>query len=206
MTDVRLWIVVVATLAPLPLAGQGSVRGTVWGPASLQDERAVVHLETLDGPAPPVPMRPDTVLIDQAQLRFLPDLVAIPAGGTVHFLNSDPVMHNVFSPRRSASFDLGTYPAAELRSHTFENPGQYVMLCHVHPEMVAWVVVVPSPYVAVTDDSGAFSLDGVPPGRYVLRAWSRRTGGLERTIDVPAGGIRGVAVELKRRGPVGGGR
>jgi hypothetical protein len=37
--------------------------------------------------------------------------------------------------------------------------------------MRAWVLVTRSPFAAVSDRAGAFAVDGVPPGRYRVRAW-----------------------------------
>lgn len=143
------------------------------------------------------PAAADTVLIDQSHLRFDPDVLVIPPGTVVRFLNSDETMHNVFSPqRRGAGFDLGTYPRTESRSFVFREPGRYVVLCHVHPEMVSWVVVVPTPYFALADEAGRFRIDAVPPGSYRLEAWHRRAGGVAREIDIAGSPLSGIELRF----------
>jgi hypothetical protein len=42
--------------------------------------------------------------------------------------------------------------------------------CNIHPWMHGWHVVVKGPY-AVTDSSGKFTIENVPPGTYTLKAW-----------------------------------
>ena len=79
--------------------------------------------------------------------------------------------------------------------HTFSDEGVYLLLCHVHPEMAAWIVVVPTPYFAVSDDDGAFRLQDVPPGAYKLLAWHRR-GTLEEQIVQVLPGERRVRVSV----------
>jgi hypothetical protein len=124
-------------------------------------------------------------------------------GSTVAFPNSDPVMHDVFHPStRAGGFDLGMYPQGERRSFTFNDEGAYVIFCHVHPEMVAYVVVVASPYRAVTDDKGRFKLDGVAPGTYHLRTWHRRLRTQDHVISVAANGAVRVNLTLKYGVPV----
>jgi len=137
---------------------------------------AVVELVPEGMPQPEVAAAAaDTSLIDQLHLRFAPGVLGISAGSVVEFRNSDAILHNVFSPPRlGADFDLGTYPQNESRTHTFNSPGRYVILCHVHPEMAAWVVVAESRLVAVTDSVGRFGLDEVPAGRYTTKVWYRR--------------------------------
>ena len=46
------------------------------------------------------------------------------------------------------------------------------MLCNVHPEMAGYVVVVPTPYFATTNNQGEFEIKDVPPGSYTLKTWS----------------------------------
>jgi hypothetical protein len=116
-------------------------------------------------------------------------VIAITPGSTVSFSNSDAIMHNVFSPRQSSGgFDLGTYPQSERRSFTFQEEGAHVILCHVHPEMVAYVVTVDSPYRAVSDSAGRFRIEGVAAGTYRIRTWHRRLRTFERLVVVPENG------------------
>lgn len=134
--------------------------------------------------------RADTMMIDQRHLRFAPNVIAVAPGTVVEFRNSDPILHNVFSPPRlGADFDLGTYPQDESRLQRFDVPGNYVILCHVHPEMAAWVIVGRTPYVAVADEAGSFTVSNVEPGAYAVRVWFRRSefdGGVVNVGDVEA--------------------
>jgi plastocyanin len=142
-----------------------------------------------------------TPVIDQLNLTFVPKVLAVSPGTTVEFLNSDPILHNVFSPERPGpGFDLGTYPKTESRSHTFEEIGAHVILCNVHPEMYAYVVVVPTPFRTTVDEAGGFRFDHVPSGRYTVKVWQRGEsemapkivvgeGGLHLTLDLSSGDL-----------------
>ena len=110
---------------------------------------------------------------------------AVVVGTTVRFLNNDPEPHNVYSPE--GRYNLGTWPTGETRDHLFEKPGIYTQLCNIHPDMLAYVVVVETPYFAVTDKDGRFEVEGVPPGQYLLWAWHEKKDGLEQEITVEAG-------------------
>jgi hypothetical protein len=50
-------------------------------------------------------------------------------------------------------------------------PGVVRVVCDVHPHMQAWMIVHDSPYVAVTDDKGAFRIDNIPPRTYKVTMW-----------------------------------
>jgi len=175
----------------------GSVRGLVQ-PMVGHPQETVVYLipEVAAGKVAPG----DSVIIDQRELRFVPRVVAIPTGTVVRFRNSDPVLHNVFSPPRiGADFNLGMYPRPESREAVFNEPGLKVILCHVHPEMVAYVLVVPTRLIAIPDQNGEFLFAAVPPGRYRIMAWRPRTPQVERMVEVTAGGTVRTELELARR-------
>lgn len=192
----RLLAIAVMLAAPDVAAAQGAVAGTV------RVGRVVVG-DVVLSLAPVIPRRfspaGDTALIDQVHLSFLPGVLAVQEGTIVAFLNSDPIMHNVFSPGRNGpSFNLGTYRRGESRFHTFKVGGQHVILCHVHPEMAAWVVVVPTPYFSTSDEDGTFRIEGVPSGRYRVTLWHRRWGDEEWELSVPADGLDGLEITFGR--------
>ena len=163
-------------------ATTGSVRGTVVGKGLKTNADMVVSLE-----APGLKFTPpaEPVRIDQKGFRFLPHVVAIVAGASVRFLNNDPEPHNVYSPE--GRYNLGTWPPGETRDHAFPRSGVYSQLCNVHPDMLAYVVVLDTPFFAVTDASGQFRIPGVPAGNYHLVVWSEKLDGLERDVKVEAG-------------------
>lgn len=198
--------VLAATLTALVLPGVGSAQpgtasGVVRGPAG-QLEGAVVYLVGEEAP-PTGPTAP--AWIDQRRLRFVPEVIVVTPGRNVAFRNSDPLLHNIFSPDPEEPFDLGTYPEGESRAHRFERSGPHVILCNIHPEMEAWVFVAPTEHAAVTDEVGRFRVERLPAGRYVLRAWHRRAGAYEETVEVrPQGELR-IEVRLGRTRSLGGG-
>ena len=112
--------------------------------------------------------------MDQRNLQFLPQVLAVRVGTTVKFPNGDRVFHNVFSFQDGKKFDLGLYPVGAVKYVRFDQPGVSRLFCNIHPKMAAYVVAVDSPYFATTDEHGAFRIDA-PPGTYTYHAW--RAGG-----------------------------
>lgn len=161
------------------------VRGVVTGPAGKPLPGAVVYFED----APKEPGRGDKAFIDQRSMLFLPYVTAITVGGTVAFNNNDPFPHNVYTPD-GEKFNLGLVSQGVRRTRTFNRPGVYRMLCNLHPAMLAYVVVVPSSYFAVTDGKGAFSIKDVPEGTYKLTAWA--SGAAQDTQQVKVSGADAV--------------
>jgi plastocyanin len=134
------------------------------------------------------------VVVKQVNKKFLPDLIAMTAGGTVSFPNGDPFLHNVFSPTSERVFDVGSYPQNETRTRRFPKPGVIDIFCNIHPEMSATLVVLPNTKFAIADAAGAFEITGVPPGTWTVFAYSRRA---ERPTSTKVVISDGAATEIK---------
>jgi plastocyanin len=127
----------------------------------------------------PVPVSADhtpraRLKIVQEHKRFDPHLLVVPVDSVVDFPNRDPFFHNVFSLFDGKRFDLGLYEAGSSRSVSFNRAGICYIFCNIHPEMSAIVVVVDTPYYAVSNHAGEFTVPRVPPGRYLLSVWHDR--------------------------------
>lgn len=132
---------------------------------------------------------PDTpVKISQKNLQFAPDFVVVMKGQKVDMPNDDDVAHNVYSFNGANQFNLGIYPKGENRSVSFEKTGIVDVFCSIHRQMHARVFVVPTRYFVTSLPGQAFSIQDVPPGRYVLKAWHERSRMVERSIVVPKAG------------------
>lgn len=151
-------------------------------PLAAERERVVIWIEG-SGPSKPSA----TASMQQANRRFEPDLVVIPAGGTVMFPNMDPIFHNVFSLSKPKSFDLGNYPKGDSRTVVFPKPGIVYVNCHLHPNMAGVIVVTPNAWYAKVPRNGEFAIHDVPPGTYTVVAWHKAAGFLRKEVKVTEG-------------------
>lgn len=154
----------------------------------------IVYIEKAEGNFKPSAKHAE---MDQQKLTFLPRVLPILVGTTVDFLNNDDVLHNVFSPDKCSKFDLGSYGKGVVKTHKFDKVGcEPVILCNVHPEMEAYIVVLQNPYFAVTDKDGNYSIKGVPSGKYTLKVWNEKLNAAPKDITVPASGKLEVSFNL----------
>lgn len=109
----------------------------------------------------------------QEKKAFVPDVLVVTRGTSVTFPNRDTVRHHVYSFSPAKKFELKLYTGTPANPVVFDRTGVAVLGCNIHDHMVAWVVVVDTPYFATTPASGQVTLD-VPPGKYTLRAWHAR--------------------------------
>lgn len=127
------------------------------------------------------------IVLDQRNLQFNPRVLAVTVGTQVEMPNSDRVFHNVFSFHDGKRFDLGLYPVGTAKVVTFDKPGLSRIFCNIHPTMAAYVLVVDSGYLAVSDAHGQFVIARVPVGNYTYHAWrpgdQTTTGGVTVRTD-----------------------
>jgi plastocyanin len=200
----RRVVLLAATLAAWPLAAAGPHAADVRGRLTLVEKgnrtsddvgQAVVWLE--GGTGRPAPAEAEISTADKA---FSPHVLVVPIGSTVAFPNHDPFNHNVFSLSEEQPFDLGLYGRGQARSIRLERAGIIRVYCNVHAQMSALIVVRDGPYYSQPSGDGSFALPGVPPGQYVLHAWHERAPEVTRPVEVPAGGLADLALELDARG------
>jgi plastocyanin len=182
---------VVSASITLALAGVGranEIKGKVNVQGIKSAENIAVYVDVIADKKFDSPK--DHVVIDQRKMAFIPHVVAVQQGTTVEFLNSDPVGHNVYWPsvsgNKKLSHNLGTWPKGEKKPFQFNDLGVASLLCNVHPEMSGYVVVVPTPYFAVTDKDGNFEIKNIPAGKYTLKTWSEDGKPTTQAVDVSA--------------------
>jgi len=134
------------------------------------------------------PLPAESVLIDQEGCRYVPRVSGAMTNQTITLRNSDGLLHNInASPQVNRPFNI-SQPVNMDTERTFPLPEVMIPLrCDVHGWMGAYVGIVPHPYHAVTGDNGAFSLDQLPPGEYLLEAWHPTLGSAEERVTVTTG-------------------
>jgi plastocyanin len=171
----------------------GTITGTVDASIPKYKGDAVVYLLGVKGP-----VTPQRASVDQKSLVFVPHVTAVPVGSTVDFKNNDKVNHNIFSASAAKKFNLGTYNPGMSKPVTFDKPGAINLLCNVHSEMSAWVVVTENQYAAVSEHDGKFTINNVPAGTYKITAWSEKLKAQETSVTVADGKTATVAIKLAK--------
>jgi plastocyanin len=145
---------------------------------------SIVYLDQAPRGAFEEPPPGQHAVMDQRNETFVPHVLAITAGTTVDFPNSDQFYHDVFSLSKNARFDLGRYPAGKSKSIRFDRPGIVRVFCDIHSHMNAFIVVFSHPFFATTDDAGGYHIDNVPAGTYNVLAWNEGTTSTPKPVVV----------------------
>lgn len=158
---------------------------TKGGVLSTQPPLAVVYLE---GPFRTATSPPPKE-IAQKGLTFIPTLLPVQVGTKVEFPNLDDTYHNIFSYSPAKRFDLGRYRPEErpVPAEIFDKPGLVTLRCDIHEHMRGLILVLNTPYFAMSNPDGRFRLSGLPAGHYTLKAWINSRTTREKPVDLKDG-------------------
>jgi plastocyanin len=146
------------------------ITGRVIGQNGEGISQAVVFVQAL-----PVgtPLSPDkqSAAMDQINKEFVPGVLPVVIGTEVRFPNRDQIHHHVYSFSRTKNFELPLYKGEDAPPVLFDKTGVVKVGCNIHDWMSGVILVLPTPYYAMTDETGKFSLRDLPSGAYSLACW-----------------------------------
>jgi len=207
-------LLALAALIMLPQkALSGEIKGSIKAQGLRSPENIVVYLTK--APAADLDLSKAKFVMDQRNLEFRPHVLPVLVGSTVQFPNNDEVDHNIFSMSRTKKFNLGSYKPGDSKAVIFDKPGIVELRCDVHAEMAAYILVMKSPYFAVTDKKGNYripdaaylqqvglaDLPQLAPGKYVIKTWHEKLKTQKKSVMVPENGDLTVQLNLKRGVP-----
>lgn len=181
----------VLALCATTAAQAASVQVQAVSPRGAPLVNAVVYAVPVNGKAPA--LEPGKrAIIDQIDREFVPLVSVIQTGTAISFPNKDDVEHAVYSFSPPKRFEIKLYSGVPARPVVFDKPGMVTLGCNIHDSMVAYVLIVDTPYFAKTDKAGRASIDNLPPGSYRIVAWHPQqrdpNATTTQTSEVPAGG------------------
>jgi len=136
--------------------------------------------------------------MDQKNLPFVPHVLPILIGTTVDFVNGDGVLHNLHAfLGRETLFNVAMPKFLKKKSMAFQREGVVLLLCDVHKEMSAYIVVLQNPFFAVTNERGEFVIKDIPPGSYTLRTWHEKLKPQSRQVQLKEGDEVTVDFQLR---------
>jgi plastocyanin len=161
---------------------------------------ALVYAEPTAGTAPAV--RAGTrALVDQVDKEFVPRVSIVQAGTEIFFPNSDNIRHSIYSFSPAKTFTTKLYSGREAAPLLFDKTGLVVLGCNIHDQMVAWVLIVDTPWFGKSGADGIATLRALPAGEYRVTATAPATplkpqtvtlrldaAPSRQTISLPAGG------------------
>jgi len=143
---------------------------------------ALVYISAGDqGSAPAT----ETVRLDQKGCQYIPHVLVLQPNQPLDIYNDDPHSHNIHPLAKLNPEWNRSQPAGAPPIHTkWEQPEFIPVKCNVHPWMHGWHLVVTTSHYALTGEDGAFTLSGLPPGKYTVTAWQEQFGAQSQDVTI----------------------
>ena len=178
---------------PMVCGDSATVHETISEGGSLAN--VLVWVDGIESGKPLPEVRRETLTIDHCQ--FEPRIMAVVAKSTINVFSRDHATHDISFYREGAdepiekirTVDVGqVVPSEKIASQ----PGIVEIRCKEHNFARGYVAVFDHPYFAVTDERGAFKIDGLPPGTYTVKVWHERLSQpmSQRVVVQPSGAAR----------------
>lgn len=173
-------LLLVAILCLTGAVEAAEIRGRVAGGDGKGIAEAVVFVEEMPAGVA-LPAEKPGASLDQVEKEFVPHILPIVVGTEVFFPNHDQIHHHVYSFSRTKTFETPLYKGETEPPVLFDKVGAVKIGCNIHDWMSAVILVLPTPYFALTDAEGAYVLRDVPAGTHSVAAWHE--GSKEKTED-----------------------
>jgi plastocyanin len=181
---------VLAAVAALA-AGAAELRGSV------RDEKgAVADAVIYATPSAAVPAASTRAVIDQFGKLYVPFVSVLHVGTSVHFPNRDNIKLHLYSVSPAKRFERPLYGGSQAEPVIFDKPGEVALGCNIHDWMVAHVLVLETPYAAVTDKAGRAVIADLPDGEYEVRVWHPGMKGKKKAAKNPRSISLNAAAEV----------
>lgn len=163
------WNFAILTLATSGVANAAKIVAHVVTPAGTGVVHAGVYATMVSGKTPS--KQPKEIFVEQINKEFVPIVSITQTGALVNFPNHDSIRHHVYSFSPAKTFEIKLYSGVPSKPVVFDKPGEVVLGCNIHDSMIAYVLVVDTPYFAKTDSSGRAVIDDLPAGEYDVQMW-----------------------------------
>lgn len=167
-------------------------------------QNVVVYVRVSGQKATPLTENP---ILDQKDCRYLPHVIAVPTGTTVHLTSNDPVAHNVNAhATKNEAKNLLISKKGIKFDYTLTKAEAIKLTCDVHSWMSGYIVAVDSNFYTVTgqkdekgkfihpddyeksEDTGKYTIKDVAAGRARVVVWHETLGTANKTVTVPETG------------------
>ncbi len=138
--------------------------------------------------------------LDQKGCLYTPRVVVVPTTGELDILNSDGILHNIHTySTANPSINKAQPKFKKVLTEKFGKPEIIKASCDAHAWMTGWIVATDTPFVAVTDEKGTFSIKDIPPGNYKVEIWHETLGKQVKDVSIKAKEEAKLTVELAKK-------
>jgi hypothetical protein len=129
-------------------------------------------------------------IFDQKGCMYTPHVLPLDVNQKFKVRTSDQTAHNIHPLPNPLTGNIpwnqSQPPGAPDVEKSWKAPEMIPVKCNIHPWMNGYFAVVKGPY-AVTDESGNYTINNLPPGNYTVTAWQEQYNTQTQKVTVAGG-------------------
>jgi plastocyanin len=140
------------------------------------------------------------VTYEQKGCQYIPHVLAMQVNQPLKIVNADQTSHNIHPlPKDNPEWNKSQPAGAPPIDTKFSKEEFIPVKCNIHPWMHGYFVVLKTPYYAITDQNGAYSIPDLAPGKYTITAWHEKYGTVSQDVTIKGDETESVHFVLKAK-------
>ena len=136
----------------------------------------------------------------QKGCRYIPHILAFVVNQELKIQNEDQTSHNIHPlPKLNREWNKSQPPGSPAITEKYDKAEFIPVKCNIHPWMHGNFAVLKNSHYAVSNESGAFSLANLPPGKYTITAWQESYGEQSQDVTITGSETKSITFVFKAK-------
>ena len=136
----------------------------------------------------------------QKGCRYIPHILPFVVNQELKIQNEDQTSHNIHPlPKVNREWNKSQPPGSPAITEKYDKAEFIPVKCNIHPWMHGNFAVLKNSHYAVSNETGAFSLANLPPGKYTITAWQESYGEQSQEVTISGSETKTITFVFKAK-------
>jgi hypothetical protein len=136
----------------------------------------------------------------QKGCRYIPHVLAFQVNQELKIQNEDQTSHNIHPlPKLNREWNKSQPPGSPAITEKYDKAEFIPVKCNIHPWMHGNFAVLKNSHYSVSNESGAFSIGNLPPGKYTITAWQESYGDMTQDVTITGSETKTITFVFKAK-------
>lgn len=136
----------------------------------------------------------------QKGCRYIPHILPFVVNQELKIQNEDQTSHNIHPlPKVNREWNKSQPPGSPAITEKYDKAEFIPVKCNIHPWMHGNFAVLKNSHYSVSNETGAFSLANLPPGKYTITAWQESYGEQSQEVTISGSETKTITFVFKAK-------
>jgi hypothetical protein len=136
----------------------------------------------------------------QKGCRYIPHVLAFQVNQELKIQNEDQTSHNIHPlPKLNREWNKSQPPGSPAITEKYDKAEFIPVKCNIHPWMHGNFAVLKNSHYSISNESGAFTISNLPPGKYTISAWQESYGEMTQDVTITGSETKAITFVFKAK-------